>query len=60
MCRPTVHSLQEVSADGPAAAEAATNAEDANPNFSDSDGVSSSSGGEDPYVSAKLLDQHIK
>ncbi len=43
-----------------ASVDASAAAEDQNPNYSDSDGVSSSSGGKDPYLSDKLLDQHIK
>lgn len=43
-----------------ASVDAAASAEDQNPNFSDSDGVSSSSGGRDPYLSDHLLSQHIK
>lgn len=43
-----------------AAADVAASSLDANPNFSDNDGVSSSSAGKDPYLSDKLLHQHIK
>lgn len=55
-------SIQEVGSDlvSAASVDASAAAEDQNPNFSDSDGVSSSSGGKDPYLSDKLLDQHIK
>ncbi|KAL4434491.1 hypothetical protein ABPG75_000932 [Micractinium tetrahymenae] len=55
-------SIQEVGSDRVSAAsvDASAAAEDQNPNFSDSDGVSSSSGGKDPYLSDQLLDQHIK
>lgn len=52
--------LQEVSAEAQAGADADAAAEDANPNFSDSDGVAPSSGGDDPYLSPKLLAEHIK
>ena len=52
--------LQEVAADAQAGADAAAADEDWNPNFSDSDGLSSASGGKDPYLSARVLEQQIK
>ncbi|PSC73469.1 cytokinin riboside 5 -monophosphate phosphoribohydrolase LOG3-like [Micractinium conductrix] len=53
-------SIQEVAADAQAGADAAAADEDWNPNFSDSDGLSSASGGKDPYLSARVLEQQIK
>jgi hypothetical protein len=52
--------IQEISSEVITASEAEIDQADADPNFSDSDGSSSSSGDVDPYLSDALLSQHIR